>query len=116
MTIRLGVQATLPLRFARQMHRINVSAEKQRKNLERSLAIPLLDNFILVFDFCFNDLSEKSSRLLFLVPGAIAKLENPDFSALSDFIEMNLVKKLTCRNQYGLLNQQISVLLPWQRQ
>ena len=37
-----------------------------------------------------NDLSEKSSKLLFLLPVVISKIENQDFSALSNFYRYEL--------------------------
>ena len=79
MAIKLDVQPSLPRRVARQMYRNNVPADTPKAYFKRSLALPLLDNFIYELEFRFNNLSERSSRLLFLVPAVISKLENPDF-------------------------------------
>ena len=57
------------------------------------MAIPLLDNFIYELEFRFNDPSERSSKLLFLVPVVISKIEKPDFSELSDFHKDDLPNK-----------------------
>ena len=93
MAIKLDVQPSLPRRVARQMHRNTVSADTPKEYFKRSLTIPLLDNIIYELEFCFNDLSERSSKLLFLVPAVISKIENPDFSEFSDFYRDDLPSK-----------------------
>ena len=92
MAIKLDVQPSLPHRVARQMYR-NVPADTPKEYFKRSLAISLLDNFIYQLEFRFNNLSERSSKLLFLVPAVISKIENLDFSELSDFYRDDLPNK-----------------------
>ena len=75
------------------MHRNNVPANTPKEYFKRCLAIPLLDNFIYELEFRSNDLSERSSKLLFLVPPVISKTENPDFSELTDFYRNDLPNK-----------------------
>ena len=93
MAIKLDVRPSLPRRVARQMHPKNVPADTPKEYFKRSLAIPLLDNFIYELKFRFNDLSQWSSKLLFLVPAVISKTENLDFSELSDFYRDDLPNK-----------------------
>ena len=93
MAIKLDVQQSLPRSVAKQMHRNNVPADTPKEYFKRSLAIPSLDNFIDELEFRFNDLSERSSKLLFLVPAVISEIENPDFSELSDFYRDDLPNK-----------------------
>ena len=93
MTIKLDVQPSLPRKVARQMDQNNVPADTPKEYFKRSLALPLIDNFIYDLEFRFNDLSERSSRLLFLVSTVISKIENPDFSELSDFYRDDLPNK-----------------------
>ena len=57
-----------PCRVARWMLWSNVSAMNQKNYFKKSLAIPLLVNFISALKFRFNDLRDKSSKLLILVP------------------------------------------------
>ena len=122
MTIKLCVQLTLPRRVARQIHRNSVPAENPKKNFNRSLAIPLLEDLIYGLEFRFTDLSVKLSKLFFHVPAVIRKMENPVLSAFSDFYGENLGTKdvldykLSCGNKCGPLCQQINILLLWQLQ
>ena len=62
MAIKRDVQPSPTRRVARQMHRNNVPADTAKEYFKRSLAIPLLDNFIYELEFRFNDLSERSSK------------------------------------------------------
>ena len=93
MTIKLCVQLTLPRRVARQIHRNSVPAKNPKKNFNRSLAIPLLEDFIYGLEFRFNDLSVRLSKLFFHVPAVIRKMENPVLSAFSGFYGENLGTK-----------------------
>ena len=60
MAIKLDAQPSLPCRAARQMHRNNVPADTPKEYFKRSLAIPLLENFIYELEFRFNGLSKRS--------------------------------------------------------
>lgn len=56
-------------------------------------------------EFGFNDLSEKSNKVSFLVLAFISKTENPDSSALSDFYKNNTPKKTVLDLEIKLWNR-----------
>ena len=67
----VSVEPTIPRTVIRQKHRNNTPSSCPEEYFRRTLAIPLLDPIIMEMGTRFNDLSEKASKLLFLVPSIL---------------------------------------------
>ena len=56
-------------------HRSNIKASAPEEYYRRVLAIPVLDTFIAKMEFHFNELNQRASSLLTLIPSIITKLD-----------------------------------------
>ena len=72
--IKRAVHPTLPRRVERQKYLNNVPAENPKKYFVRSLAIPLLDNFIFCPDFVLTILVKSQANFYFLCQSLFQKL------------------------------------------
>ena len=72
----LDVSPSVPRTVSRQMHQSNISANIPEEHYRRVLAIPVLDTFIAEMEFRFNELNQRASTLLTLIPSIITK---PDY-------------------------------------
>ena len=57
------------------MNRSNIPANTPEEYYRRVLAIPVLDTFIAEMEFRFNELNQRASTLLALIPSIITKAD-----------------------------------------
>ena len=57
------------------MNRSNIPANTPEEYYRRVLAIPVLDTFIAEMEFRFNELNQRASTLLTLIPSIITKAD-----------------------------------------
>ena len=69
----LDVSPSVPRTVSRQMHQSNISANIPEEYYRRVLAITVLDTFIAEMEFRFNELNQRASTLLTLIPSIITK-------------------------------------------
>ena len=69
----LNVSPSLPRTVSRQMNRSNIPANAIEECYRRVLAISVLDTFIAEMEFRFNELNQRASTLLTLIPSVITK-------------------------------------------
>ena len=85
----VSVEPTIPRTVIRQKHRNNTPSSCPEEYFRRTLAIPLLDTIIMEMETRFNDLSEKASKLLFLVPSILCdesiEFDDVTFNETIDF-------------------------------
>ena len=67
MTTSLDVSPSVPKTVPRQMNR-NIPANTPEEYYRRVLAIPILDTFIAEMEFRFNELNQRASTVLTLIP------------------------------------------------
>ena len=57
------------------MNQINIPADTPEEHYKKVLAIPVLDTFITEMELHFNELNQRASNLLTLIPSIITKPE-----------------------------------------
>ena len=74
-SLSLDDSPSVPSTVSRQMNQSNIPANTPEKYYRKVLAIPVLDTFIIEMEFRFNELNQKASTLLTLIPSMITKPE-----------------------------------------
>ena len=73
----LDVSRSVPRAVSRQMNQNNLLANIIQDYYRRALAIPVLDTFIAEMEFRFNEINQRASTLLNLIPSIVTK---PDYN------------------------------------
>ena len=81
----VSVKPSTPRTASRQIHRNNTPASSPEEYFKITIVVTLLDTIIMEMETRFNVLSQKASKLLFLVPSILCN-DSIDFDEAS-FLE-----------------------------
>ena len=83
----VGIEPSLPRIARKQIHRSNPPYDTPEEYYRRTIAIPLLDSLLSELDTRFSALSQRATKLLFLVPTVMCSPSYRD-EKIFDVVEM----------------------------
>ena len=89
------------------MNQINIPADTPEEHYKKVLTIPVLDTFITEMELHFNELNQRASNLLTLIPSIITKPEY-NVETMADLIGLYQTlstKPCHCRSRVAFMEE-----------